>query len=102
MNQILIKYYVKDPYKVKYQSLINKKESAELKNLNDSKVFIEYSNDMDDIYKSIEECNPNKKQKITIGFDDMIVDMLINKILNLIVTELFIRRKLNISLAFIS
>ena len=57
---------------------------------------------MDDIYKSIEECSPNKKQKMMIAFDDMIVDMLINKILNPIVTELFIRRKLNISLAFIS
>ena len=56
---------------------------------------------MDDIYKSIEESSPNKKQKIMIAFD-MIVDMLINKILNPIVTELFIRRKLNISLAFIS
>ena len=27
----------------------------------DSKAFIEYSNYMDDIYKNIEECNPNKK-----------------------------------------
>ena len=31
--------------------LINKQESAGLKNLNYSKAFIEYSNDMDDIYK---------------------------------------------------
>ena len=45
-----------------------------LKYLNDSKVFIEYSNDMDDIYKSIEEYNTNKKRKILIVFDDMIVD----------------------------
>ena len=51
---------------------------------------------MDDIYKNIEEYNPNKKQKILIVFDDMIADMLNNKNLNLIVTELFIRgRKLN-------
>ena len=58
---------------------------------------------MDDIYKSIEECNPNKKQKILIVFDDMIVDMLTNKNLNPIVTELFIRgRKLNFSLVFIT
>ena len=58
---------------------------------------------MDDIYKSIEECNPNKKQKILIVFDDMIVDMLSNKNLNPIVTELFIRgRKLNFSLAFVT
>ena len=69
--------------------LINKRESTGLKYLNDSKAFIEYSNDMDDIYKNIEECNPNKKQKILIVFDDMIADMLSNKKLNPIVTELF-------------
>ena len=58
---------------------------------------------MDDIYKNIEEYNPNKKRKILIAFDDMIADMLNCKILNTAVTELFIRgRKLNISLVFIS
>ena len=58
---------------------------------------------MDYIYKNIEEYNPNKKRKILIIFDDMIVDMLSNKRLNLIVTELFIRgRKLNVSLVFIA
>ena len=58
---------------------------------------------MDDIYKNIEEYNPNKKRKILFVFDNMIADMLSNKKLNPIVTELFIRgRKLNISLAFIT
>ena len=58
---------------------------------------------MDDIYKNIEECNPNKKQKILMVFDEMITDTLSNKKLNLIVTELFIRgRKLIISLVFIT
>ena len=72
------------------------------KNLNDSKVFIEYYNDMDNIYKTIDEDNPNKKRIILILFDDMIADMLSNKKRNPIVTELFIRgRKLNISLVFI-
>ena len=46
---------------------------------------------MDDIYKNIEEYNPNTKRKILIVFDDMIADMLCNKKLNPIVTELFIR-----------
>ena len=55
---------------------------------------------MDDIYENIEEYNPNKKRRILIVFDDMIADMLSNKKLNLIVTELF--RKLNISLVFIT
>ena len=42
-----------------YQLLINKRKSTGLKCLNDSKAFIEYSNDTDDIYKNIEEYNPN-------------------------------------------
>ena len=57
---------------------------------------------MDDIYKNIEEQNPNKKGKTLITFDDIIADMLINKKLNPVVTEFFIRgRRLNISLAFV-
>ena len=95
--------YAKDPYKAKYQLLTKKRESTGLKYLNDLKAFIEYSNDMDDIYKNIKEYNPNRKRKILIVFDDMISDMLSNKKLNSIVTELFIRgRKLNISLIFIT
>ena len=82
--------------------LIKNLEIIGLKNFNDSKVFIEYSNDMEDIYKNVEEYNPNKKLKILIGFVDMIADMLSNKKHNPIVTELFIRgRKLNMSVVFI-
>ena len=93
--------YAKDPYKAKYQLLVNEKESTGLKYLNDSKAFIGYSNDMDDIYKNIEEYDLNKKPKILIVFDDMIADMLNNKKLSPIVTELFIRgRKLNNSLVY--
>ena len=70
--------------------------------MNDSKAFMEYSIDMDDIYKNIEEYNSNKKRKILIVFDDTITDMLINKKRNLIITELFIRgKKLIFSLAFV-
>ena len=58
---------------------------------------------MIDIYKNIEYYNPNKKWKRLIVFDDMIADMLSNKKLNPIATELFIRdRKLNISVVFIT
>ena len=58
---------------------------------------------MDNIYKNIEEYNPNKIRKILIVFDDMIADIFSTKNLNQIVTELFIRfRKLNISLVFIT
>ena len=70
---------------------------------NDFKSFIEYLSDMDDIYENIEEYNPHKEQKTLIVFDDMIADILSNKILNPIETELFMRgRKLNIFLTFIS
>ena len=58
---------------------------------------------MDDIYENIKECNPNKKHKILVIFNDMIADMLTNKILNSIVTEFFIwGRKLNNFLALIT
>ena len=57
---------------------------------------------MHDIYKNINYYNLNKENKVLIVFDDMIADMINNKKLNSIVTELFIRgRKLNISLFFI-
>ena len=93
----------KDPYEGKYQLLINKRESTGLQYLNDSKAFIEFSNEMDNIYKNIEEYNRNKKRTILIVFDDMIANTLSNKKLNPIVTELFIiGRKLNICLVFIT
>ena len=58
---------------------------------------------MQDLYKNIDKYNSGKKRKILIVSDDMIADMINNKKLNSIVTELFIRgRKLNISLAFIT
>ena len=103
-NQILIKnfLYAKDPYEAKCQLLIKKRESTHLNHLNDSKAFIEYSNDMDDIYKNLEEYNLIKKCKISIVFDDMIADMVSHKNLNTIVTLFYIRgRKLNIYLVFI-
>ena len=88
----------------KYKYLINKTESVGINLLNDSKkAFIEYSNDTHDVYKNIDNYNPDKENKILIVFDDMIADMINNKKLNSIVTELFIRgRKLNISLIFIT
>ena len=90
--------YAKDPYEAKYQFLINKRESTGLKHFNDPKAFIEYSNDMQDVYKNIDECNANKERKILIVLDDMIANMINNKNLNSIATELLIRgERLNIS-----
>ena len=81
--------------KKKYQHLINKREEVGLDHFNDPKVFIEYSNDMQDVYENIEDYNLGKEGKILIVFDDMIADMINNKKLNPIVNELFIRgRKL--------
>ena len=95
--------YTKDPYESKYQFLINKRESTRLKHFNDPKAFIEYSNNMQDIYKNIDEYNADNERKILIVFDDMIGDMINNKKLNSIVTKLFIRgRKLNISIVLIT
>ena len=49
--------YAKDPYEKKYQYLINKREEVGLDHFNDPKSFIEYSNDMRDVYKNIEDYN---------------------------------------------
>ena len=58
---------------------------------------------MRNVYKNIDEYNPDKENKILIAFDDMIADMSDNKKLNSTVAELFIRgRKLNISIVFIT
>ena len=95
--------YAKDPYEKKYQYLINKREKVGLNHFDDPQAFTEYSNDMQDVYKNIEDYNPIKKRKILIVFDEMIAHMINNNKLNPIVTELFIRgRKLNISIAFIT
>ena len=52
---------------------------------------MEYSDDMKNVFKNIEDYNPGKKRKALIVFDDMIAGMINNKKLNKIVTELFIR-----------
>ena len=63
--------YAKDPYEDKCQYLINKRERV---GINHPNAFIEYSNDMHDVYKNIDNYNPNKENKILIIFDDMIAD----------------------------
>ena len=95
--------YAKDPYEAKYQFLINKRKSTGLKHFNDPKAFIEHSNDIQDVYKNIEQYNIGKKRKILIAFDDMIADVINNEKLNPVVPGLLIRgRKLNISIVFIT
>ena len=70
--------YAKDPCEAKCQFLINERKSTGLKHFYDSKIFIEYMNNMNDTYKNIEEYNLNKKRKLLIVFDNMITDLLSN------------------------
>ena len=95
--------YTKDLSKPKCEFLIKKLEDAEAKHFNDSNAFIECSNTMDDVYEDIDDYNPITKRKVLIAFHDMIADIMTNKKIQAIIKELFIRRrKLNISLVFIT
>ena len=55
--------YAKDPYEAKYQYLINKIERVAINHFNDPKAFIEYSNDMHDVYKNIDDYNLDKENE---------------------------------------
>ena len=91
--------YTKDPYEAKYQYLINIHEKVGIVHHNNPKAYIEYSNNMHNVYKNIDDYNPDEDNENLIVFDDMIANVINNAKLNSIVTELFIRRrKLNISL----
>ena len=93
-----IYFYAKDLNEPKYQFLIKKCEDVGMKHLNDPKVFIEYSNTMDDVYNYINDYNPNRNLTV---LDDMIADIMTNEKFQVIIKGLFIRcRKLNISLVF--
>ena len=95
--------YAKDLDKPKYQFLIKKREDVGIKHLNYPSSFTEYSNTMDAVYNNIDEYNLNIKRKILIVFDDMIADIMTNKIFQAIIKEPFIRyRKLNRFLVFIT
>ena len=90
--------YAKNPHEANYQYLINKCQNVGSDQFNHPKAFIEYANHMQDIYKNIKECNPGKKCKALIVFDDVIAEVINKKKRNPKVTGLFIRgRKLNIS-----
>ena len=95
--------YAKDLSEPKYEFLINKREQAGIKNLNDPHAFIEYSNDMDDVLDDINNYSKIRCKKVLIVFDDMIADIMSSKKFKPIIKELFIRcRKLNISIVFIT
>ena len=90
-------------YLKQYQYLTNKREKVGLNHYDHLKAFMEYSDDMLDVYRNIEDYNPDKKRKVLIVFDNLIADMITNKKLNSIATELFTRgRKRNIHIVFIT
>ena len=72
----IIYLYAKDTDEEKYQYLINKREQAGIKNLNDPHAFIEYSSDMNDVLEDINNYNKNRNKKVLIIFDDMIADIM--------------------------
>ena len=95
--------YAKDIHEPKYQYLINKREQAGIKNLNDPHTFIEYSDDMNDVLDDINNYNKNRDKKVLTVFDDMIADIEYNKNFKQIIKELFYRaRKINVSIVFIT
>ena len=85
--------HAKDLSESKYEHLIKNRENAGIKNLNDSKAFIECSNTMDDIYENINDYNPNRRRKILIVFDDMIADIMTNKKFQAILKNFLLEEK---------
>ena len=83
---ILIKYIYIQKIHIKQNINIKKREKADLHHYDDTKAFIEYSNDMQDVYKNTEDYYPRKKDKILIVLGDMIAGMINNKKINPIVT----------------
>ena len=94
--------YAKDLSELKYEFLINNRKNAGIKHFNDPTAFIEYSDDMNDVYADISSYNKKRENKVLIVFDDMIADIEYNKIFKKMIKELFYRgRKMNISIVFI-
>ena len=66
--------YARDLNEPKYKILIQKRQDAGIKHLNDPNAFIKSSNTMDDVYENIRDYNSSRKIKILIVFDGMIAD----------------------------
>ena len=94
--------YAKDLEEPKYEYLINNRENAGIKNLNDPKAFIEHSNDMSDVYEEHISYNKYRRNRVLIIFDDMIADIEYNKDFKKKFKILFYKgRKINVSIVFI-
>ena len=94
--------YARDLSEPKYEYWVKKLEDAGIKHVNNQNAFINCLNTMGDVYENIHDCNPSRKRKILLVFDDMIADIMTNTKFQAVIKELFVRcRKLNISLVFI-
>ena len=71
--------------------MIEKREKASLKNLNDPTAFIKHTSTMDDIFENIEDYNKKRKRKVVIVFDDIISQVMSNKKAQEVLKYLFIR-----------
>ena len=95
--------YAKDLHEPKYEYLITKREQAGRKNINDPHAFIEYSDDMNDVFYNINNYNKNRDKKVLIVFDDINADIEYSKNFKRIIKELFYRAcKINASIVFIT
>ena len=95
--------YAKDLNESKYhEDLITKREDVRIKHFNDSKAFIECSNNMDDVYNNTDDYNPTTTTNLIV-LDDIFAYIMTNNKIHATIKELFIRcRKLNISLVLIT
>ena len=69
-----IYFYAKDLSELKYEFLIKKSKTTEIKHLNNPNAFIECLNTVDGVYDNIDRYNPSRTRKTLIVFDDMIAD----------------------------
>ena len=82
--------YVKGPFELHYQLLINNREKARIKKLKNPNALIVYSHTIDDVYENLEHYN--QRRKLLIVFDATVADMEANRKVSPIVTSYILRR----------
>ena len=92
--------YAKNLNEPNYEFLIKKHKDVGTNHFDDSNVFIECSNSLDDVYQNIDDYNSSTQRKILIVFDDMIAGIMRNKNFQAIIKEL-LHLFLSLSLIFL-
>ena len=83
--------------------MIEKRENAGIRDLNDGIAFLECSSAMNDVYEDVWWLQPKRKRKTLIVLEDMITDIMTNEKFQAVIKGLFIRcRKWNISQSYFS